>query len=139
MGAEVNRSTIAELAEAAGVSVSTVNRLLANPESVRAETADRIIETAQRVGFYGLGALRERKRAALPQRTLGFLMQQSHRALYQMWAEAIVATAARRADAVIDPKVRFEDDLSPKLSPRTCVTSAEKSTPSRSSRPITPW
>ena len=30
-----------------------------------------------------------------------------------MWAEAIVATAARRTDAVIDPKVRFEDDLSP--------------------------
>ena len=109
----MNRPTIAELAEAAGVSVSTINRLLSNPESVRAETADRIIETAHKIGFYGLGALRERKRAALPQRTLGFLMQQSHRALYQMWSEAIVATAARRTDAVIDPRVRFEDDLSP--------------------------
>ncbi len=108
----MNRPTIVNLAAAAGVSVATVNRLLGGVGSVRPATADRIIETAHEIGYVGLGALRERKRAGLPRRTLGFLMQQSHRALYRMWAEAIASTAARRTDAVIDPKVRFEDDLS---------------------------
>jgi LacI family transcriptional regulator len=109
----MNRPTIAELAEAAGVSVSTVNRLLHGTGKVRQDTADRILETASEIGFYGLGALRERRRANLPHRNLGFLMQQSHRPLYRMWADAIVAAASRRADAVIEPHVLFEDDLAP--------------------------
>ena len=108
----MSKPTIAHLATAAGVSLSTVNRLLHGQGSVRPETAERIIGTAEQIGFYGLGALRERKRASLPQRSLGFLMQQSHRALYQMWAEAIVAVARHRSDAIVIPKVLFEDDLS---------------------------
>jgi LacI family transcriptional regulator, galactose operon repressor len=109
----MNRPTIADLAKAAGVSLSTVNRLLHGAGTVRPETVERILETAEKIGFYGLGALRERKRENLPHRNLGFLMQQSHRPLYQMWAEAIVAAASRRADTVIEANVLFEDDLAP--------------------------
>ncbi len=109
----MNRPTIADLAKAAGVSLSTVNRLLHGTDKVRQETVERILEAAGEIGFYGLGALHARKRASLPRRKLGFLMQQSHRPLYQMWAEAIIAAASRRADAVIEPNVLFEDDLSP--------------------------
>ena len=109
----MNKPTIGHLADASGVSLSTVNRLLHGTGAVRPETAQRIVETAQEIGFYGLGSLRERKRANLPQRSLGFLMQQSHRALYQMWADRIVAAAADHADAVVKSKVLFEDDLSP--------------------------
>jgi LacI family transcriptional regulator len=101
------------LARAAGVSLSTVNRLLHGTGTVRPETVERVLETAEEIGFYGLGALRERKRANLPHRSLGFLMQQSHRPLYQMWADAIIAAASRRAGAVVEPRVLFEDDLSP--------------------------
>lgn len=113
MGAPMKRPTIAELAQKAGVSVSTVNRLLHGTGAVRTDTVDRILETAQEIGFYGLGALRERKRDNLPHRRLAFLLQQSHRPLYQMWAEAIAAAASRRMDAVVEPDVLFEDDLSP--------------------------
>ena len=109
----MNRPTIADLAKVAGVSLSTVNRLLHGTSKVRQETVERVLEAAQEIGFYGLGALHARKRANLPHRKLGFLMQQSHRPLYQMWAEAIIAAASRRADAVIEPNVLFEDDLSP--------------------------
>ena len=109
----MNKPTIGQLAEASGVSLSTVNRLLHSTGAVRPETAERIMETAQDIGFYGLGSLRERKRANLPRRSLGFLMQQSHRALYQMWGERIVAAAADRGDTVVKPTVLFEDDLSP--------------------------
>lgn len=109
----MNRPTIAELAKAAGVSLSTVNRLLHGTGSVRSETVERILETAEQIGFYGLGALKERKRANLPHRHLSFLMQQSHRPLYQLWAEMIRSAAAQCQHAVIDANVLFEDDLSP--------------------------
>ncbi|SFJ77031.1 LacI family DNA-binding transcriptional regulator [Bradyrhizobium sp. Gha] len=109
----MNRPTIADLSKAAGVSLSTVNRLLHGTGSVRQETVDRILDAADEIGFYGLGSLRARKRENLPHRRLGFLMQQSHRPLYQMWAEGITDAAARYADAVIETNVQFEDDLSP--------------------------
>lgn len=105
--------TIAELAQAAGVSLSTVNRLMHGTSSVRPETARHILSTAEKIGFYGLGALRERKRTNLPHRQLGFLMQQSHRPLYQMWAQTLVQASSQHPDANIEPIVRFEDDLSP--------------------------
>ncbi|MBR0828597.1 LacI family DNA-binding transcriptional regulator [Bradyrhizobium manausense] len=109
----MNRPTIADLSKAAGVSLSTVNRLLHGTTSVRQETIDRILDAADAIGFYGLGSLRARKRENLPHRKLGFLMQQSHRPLYQMWAEGITDAANRYADAVIATNVQFEDDLSP--------------------------
>lgn len=109
----MNRPTIADLAKTAEVSLSTINRLLHGTGSVRPETTDRILEAADKIGFYGLGALRQRKRDNLPHRNFGFLMQQSHRPLYQMWAEALTAASLQCADAIIDPSVVFEDDLSP--------------------------
>ncbi|WP_394886220.1 LacI family DNA-binding transcriptional regulator [Mesorhizobium sp. AaZ16] len=109
----MNRPTLADLAQAAGVSLSTVNRLLHGTSSVRQETIDRILDAADEIGFYGLGSLRARKQANLPHRKLGFLMQQSHRPLYQMWAAGIVDAAKRHPDAVVEPNVQFEDDLSP--------------------------
>ena len=108
-----SKPTVAALAKKADVSLSTVNRLLHGKGTVRPETIDRILVAADAIGFYGLGALRERKRENLPCRKLGFLMQQSHRPLCQMWANGIVAACARRSDTVITPHVMFEDDLAP--------------------------
>lgn len=109
----MNRPTISDLAKTAEVSLSTVNRLLHGTGSVRPETVDRILDAADKIGFYGLGALRQRKRDGLPRRRLGFLMQQSHRPLYQMWAEGLKRASLGWSDAVIEPDVVFEDDLSP--------------------------
>lgn len=109
----MNRPTISDLANAAGVSVSTVNRLLHGSSSVRQDTIDQILKAAEEIGFYGLGTIRDRRRDALPHYKLGFLLQQSHRPLYRLWAEGIVAATRQRPDCVIEPAVVFEDDLSP--------------------------
>jgi LacI family transcriptional regulator len=109
----MNRPTISDLARASNVSLSTVNRLLHGTGTVRRDTVDRILNAADEIGFYGLGALRERKRDNLPHRRLAFLMQQSHRPLYQMWAEALTTSCLRHSDVMIEPNVVFEDDLSP--------------------------
>ncbi|MBI4924161.1 MAG: LacI family DNA-binding transcriptional regulator [Devosia nanyangense] len=109
----MDRPTIADLAQAAGVSISTVNRLLHATGPVRKDTIDRIVEAAERIGFYGLGAIRERSRSALPHYRLGFLLQQSHRQWYRMIEEALGAAARRRRDMIIEPSILFEDDLAP--------------------------
>ena len=53
----IRRPTIPDLAEAAGVSVSTVNRVINRAESVRKPTRDRVLAVAQDIGFYGVGSI----------------------------------------------------------------------------------
>lgn len=107
----MKRPTISDLASASGVSVSTVNRLLHSSGSVRSDTIERIGAAAERIGFYGLGAIRERARDSLPHYRFGFLLQQSTRPIYQMFAQAISDAAARRSGARVQPQVVFEDEL----------------------------
>ena len=107
----MKRVTVADLAKASGVSVATVNRLLHGSGPVRNDTAERITDAANEIGFYGLGTIKVRRRENLPHRKLGFLLQQSHRKLYQNWAAALTHAAEQRLDAVLEAVVNFEDDL----------------------------
>ena len=66
-GGPMNRPTIADLARAAGVSVSTVNRILGGSESVRPATIQRVQEAAREIGFYGVGVIDARRKEAMPQ------------------------------------------------------------------------
>ncbi|MCC4273250.1 LacI family DNA-binding transcriptional regulator [Marinomonas communis] len=111
----MKRATIADLAKHSGVSVSTVKRLIHGRERVRPETVERILDAAEDIGYYGINTLHYRKRDNLPQRTLGFVLQQSHRHIYQQWAEAITQAAQRFHNAVITPIVEFEDNLDPEV------------------------
>lgn len=107
------RPTIAALAQAAGVSVATVNRILAGNNSVRPETIDRVHAAAEEIGFYGLGVIEARRADALPQFKLGFLLQQSTRELYRLFGEKIIEATGRRQTEKIEPLVDFVDLLTP--------------------------
>lgn len=109
----MRRPTIADLAEAADVSVSTVNRILSGTAPVRGTTMQRVQAAAEQIGFYGIGAIEDRMRKAAPNYRLGFLMQQSKRELYQLFSKKIVAACRARRDEVIDPLVDFVDLLTP--------------------------
>lgn len=105
--------TISDLAEAAGVSIATVNRILGGTANVRGATMQRVQSAAERIGFYGIGAIEDRLRKATPTFRLGFLLQQSKRDLYQLFGKEIVAACRRRRDAVVDPVIDFVDLLTP--------------------------
>jgi LacI family transcriptional regulator len=109
----VRRPTIADLAQAAGVSVSTVNRIIAGTARVRATTMQRVQGAAEQIGFYGIGAIEDRLRKATPNYRLAFLLQQSKRELYQLFGKQIVAACRRRRDEVVDPLIEFVDRLTP--------------------------
>lgn len=109
----MSRPTIRDLAEAAGVSVATVNRVLAGAANVRTPTRLLVQEAAQRIGFYGLGAIQSRVAASRPKLRLGALMLQPHRPFYQNVAEALRRAAARATEAEVDLRIEFLEDLSP--------------------------
>jgi LacI family transcriptional regulator len=109
----MRRPTIPDLAEAAGVSVATVNRLLSGAANVRLATRERIQRAAADIGFYGLGTIQARVAAARPRLRLGALLLQPHRPFYQNVARALEEAAATATGADVDLRIEFLDDLSP--------------------------
>ena len=91
------RPTITDLAEAAGVSVATVDRLLNGRHAVREETARLIYDAAQAIGFHAAGLLRQRIERDVPPYRLGFVLQRPEQHFYASLGEHIVrAVAAAR-------------------------------------------
>jgi LacI family transcriptional regulator len=107
------RPTIRDLAEAARVSVSTVNRVLAGDAHVRPVTMTRVRDAAQSIGFYGLGSIHSRVEAARRKYRIGFLLLQPHRVWYKMLAQALTAAAEQAVGCEVDAHIEFLDDLAP--------------------------
>lgn len=104
------RPTIADLARAAGVSVSTVDRVLNARDPVRRATSERVLAAAERIGFHGTGAIRHRLGADAPERRLAFVLQQRSVAFYALLGDALSeATRAARGR----PRVSHLEDLAP--------------------------
>lgn len=106
------RSTIADLAQTSGVSISTIDRILNGRHPVRKATGDKVLAAAEAIGFYATPALRERLGVGRPVTRLGFLLQQSNRPYYQMLANALTQ-AAQLAAPGVQLVVEHMDDLAP--------------------------
>jgi LacI family transcriptional regulator len=110
----VTRPTIADLANAAGVSVATVDRVLNRRLKVSDDTAARVTAAAEAIGYHGLRLLRQRS-SELPQRTFGFVLQKHNDAFYQALAAGL-ADATRNADYIAGKAVvEYTDELIPAL------------------------
>ena len=109
----MKRPTIVDLAQASGVSVATVNRILGGSGTVRADTIERVQNAAEEIGFYGRGVIEDRRKRSLPTYRFGFLLQQSTRDLYRLFGSKITEAAARRVHEKIVPFVDFVDVLEP--------------------------
>ena len=106
------RATIQDLAEQAGVSVSTIDRILNGRAKVRPATAAKVLAVAEALQFYALPSLKERLKIAGEKVRLGFLLQQSHRTFYRLIAGALHQAAADSTDPV-EVVIEHMDDLSP--------------------------
>jgi LacI family transcriptional regulator len=107
-----HRFTIQDLAEKAGVSVSTIDRILNGRDKVRSGTAERVLAAAEELQFYALPALRQRLKAQPDRLKLGFLLQQSHRGFYRTIASALTSAAEAHPEP-LEVIVEHMDDLSP--------------------------
>ena len=107
------RATIRDLATAAGVSVSTVNRVINQPETVRKPTRERVLHAAETIGFYGLGSIETAVKKSRERHKLGVLLQQGDRVFYSNLGKALETVAQQHHDAVIDLKLEYLSDLNP--------------------------
>lgn len=107
------RPTIADLARAAGVGISTVDRVLNGRDPVRRATAERVLAAAEQIGFHATGAIRQRLGVDRPERVLGFVLQQRSSRFYAQLGAAL-AEAAKAAPAIRGrPRIEYLEDLSP--------------------------
>lgn len=121
----MKRPTIPDLAAAAGVSVSTVNRVLNTPSSVRPPTRQRVLAAAQEIGFYGLGTIRHSVRTTRETHKLGVLLLQKGHPFFRNLGNAIEAEALGRADATVELSLEYLENISPEHVAERLIAQAE--------------
>lgn len=122
----MKRPTIKDLAEASGVSVATVNRVIGNSGSVKEGTMQQILEAAQKIGFYGLGALQHRVIKARTRHQIGVIIQTQHRHFSELLESNLEAAAQSYEDCDIRLTTAKLDDMAPESTAAELVVLAEK-------------
>jgi LacI family transcriptional regulator len=108
----VKRPTIADLARVSGVSVATVDRVLNRRLPVRDDTAMRVVQAAESIGYHATGLLKQRL-TEVPRRTLGFLLQKRQDSFYQTFAAELVKATKGHGGIEGKPIVDFVDEIVP--------------------------
>lgn len=103
----MRRPTISDLAKASGVSVATIDRVLNGRLPVREQTARRVYEAAQDIGYHAVGLLRQRVFEDLPRYRLAFLLQKPAQSFYQAFAKEIEAAAAATTAAKLQVQIDY--------------------------------
>lgn len=100
------RPTIVDVARAAGVSSATVDRVMNNRERVREDTARRVCDAAQRIGYHAAPLIAQRLQTDVPEMRFGFVLHKEKQAFFQALVadmEAAVRASTRvRGRAVIE-------------------------------------
>ena len=110
---KTGRATIVDVAKAAGVSVSTVDRVINGRLPVRTANATRVRVAAEAVGFYAASLIRQRSAPSRPALTFGFILQRHSVQFYQALGEALKAATASAPVISGRSVVEYLDDLRP--------------------------
>lgn len=103
----MRRPTISDLARSSGVSVATVDRVLNGRHKVREETARRVYDAAQSIGYHAVGLIRQRVFEDLPRYQLAFLLQKPTQSFYQAFAREIELAAAACTTARLQVQIDY--------------------------------
>jgi LacI family transcriptional regulator len=107
------RAKINDVARHAGISVSTVNRVLHEPEKVREETIKAVLDAAQAVGFYGVASIKGSLRSARPKIRIGMLLLPPKRTFYKDLARVFEIAAKAVTSHQVTLHLEYYDDLAP--------------------------
>lgn len=107
------RPTITDLARESGVSVATVDRVLNGRAKVREETARRVYEAAQRIGYHAAALIGQRMFADQPQIRFGFVFPKARQPFWQDAAREMEAAVARAPGIRGQIKLAFAPSQSP--------------------------
>ncbi len=108
-----NRPTLQDVAQAAGVSVTTVDRALNGRGVVRDDTVRKIADAAYRIGYHGHGLFQKRLDIGLPEVRFGFVLLKRSQEFYQNFAREIEDALRARTDVRARVDIRFAASQSP--------------------------
>ncbi|WP_313192302.1 LacI family DNA-binding transcriptional regulator [Shinella zoogloeoides] len=108
----MKRVTIADLAREAGVSVSTVNRVLSGRQ-VRGDMMQHVLAIAENIGFYGTATIRSHLKGDLPIKRLGMIVQQESMPFHKELGMRFREASGARADSRVVAHVEHIEDLDP--------------------------
>ena len=106
------RTTLEDVARAAGVGVATVDRVLNARARVAPETAAQVMAAAEATGYHGKAILKRRIAELAPACRFGFLLQKEGKWVYQRLAEQLRNATLARKDVRADPLFSFVGSLS---------------------------
>lgn len=109
----MKRPTATDLAKAAGVGISTIDRVLNGRARVRPSTSRRVLEAAEKIGFYAEGTIRARIVEGRPTCHLGFLLLQNDTRFYDNLAHELRAAAIGFDAAKVTVDIDYLTDLAP--------------------------
>lgn len=107
------RPTITDLANASGVSVATVDRVLNGRLPVREETQRRVYEAATAIGYHAAGLIAQRMRKELPQYRLGFVLLRPKDVFYRAFAAELEKAVAQATGFRGTAAIEFAETLAP--------------------------
>ena len=107
----VKRPTLTDLANAAGVSIATVDRVINRRLPVTDDTAQRVVKAAESIGYHATSLLK-RRIAETPVRRFGFLLQKKY-AFYENFGTELIAATKSARDIEGKPLLEFMEDLDP--------------------------
>lgn len=113
MSARKRKITLQHVAEAAGVSSATVDRVLNRRLPVSEGTALRVIAAAEELGYHAAHLMRQRLGGSGTRRRLGFCLQKRSSPFYQSLAQALTEAVRRLTDGTSTALVEFMDELEP--------------------------
>ncbi len=102
------------MAQEAGVSIATVNRVVAGAPGVREETALKVAEAAARIGYHGHTLMSQQATALLPEVRIGVLLQKEKQSFYRGFADHLVRSAADCTTARVKLVLEFAASAAPR-------------------------
>ena len=105
------RAKINDVAKASGLSVSTINRVLHEPEKVREDTIKAVLQAAEAVGFYGTASIKGSLKSARPKIRVGILLLPLKRTFYKDLARVFEIAAKLSATHQVMLRIEHFDEL----------------------------
>ncbi|SES43218.1 transcriptional regulator, LacI family [Tranquillimonas rosea] len=103
----MKRPRISDVAERAGVSVATVDRVMSGRAKVREETVRKVERAAQDIGYHGVNVIRSRINSSLPEVRLGVVLQKERHSFYQGFVRELEAQTTALTNRNVRLSVRF--------------------------------
>ncbi len=122
----MKRPNALDLAKAAGVGLSTIDRVLNGRSRVRPDTAQRVLDAAEKIGFYAEGSIRARIIERRPACNLGFLLLQKNNRFYDNLAHELRAAAIAFDAAKVSVDIDYLTDLAPDIVAAKIVAMGKK-------------